>query len=138
MEHQEQPKSYDHNRGGWSDKIALVGELEHIRRHALRSAVVKAMQEDDDATLYLTWAKRAQTARRELMQKMGDIEDPMWCLCKSAACLRQLSYEIAEADTDALIEIDSLVDDIWGWALSADLSDCEACRDDKNSDKETE
>ena len=138
MENDAQTKSYDHDRGGLADKIALVGELEHIRRHALRSAVVMAMQEKDEAIHYLVWAQRAQTARRELMKKMGDIEDPMWCLCKSAACLRQLSYEVAKADQEMLVDIDSLVDDIWGYALNADLSDCAACRDDKNSDKETE
>lgn len=57
-----------------------------------------------------------------------------WCLCKSAACLRQLTYEVAEMDYEELRDIDNLVDDIWGNALGEDLSDCESCLSDMSDD----
>ena len=52
-------------------------------------------------------------------------------MCKSAACLRQVAYEIWGEKAEFLKQIDTLVDDIWGKATGEDLSDCEACKDDK-------
>lgn len=63
----------------------------------------------------------------------ADIDSKHWCLCKSAACLRQLVYEVNGDDSELLVEVDNLVDSIWGDATGEDLSDCEACISDKNS-----
>ena len=133
MTEQNEPKNFNHDKGGISDKITLVSELEHARRHALRSAVASWKEEDDSESLrYLLIAKRAQSLRREYMRKhFPDIKESDWCLCKTAACLRQLAYEVCEGDSLELKEIDDLVDDIWGTAIGEDLTACESCRDDK-------
>lgn len=119
---------FDHNRESVSDKIRLVSELEHIRYHAMRSASVLVTEEKPDETFpFLVIAKRAQELRRKYMaNSFPQINSKYWCLCKSAACLRQISYEVG-GDEFELQEIDSLVDDIWGSALDMDLTGCEAC-----------
>lgn len=129
----EPEKNFDHAKAGASDKIALVAELEHARRHALRAAASAWREEDDsESNRYLILAKRAQGLRREYMRKhFGELKDTDWCLCKSAACLRQLAYEVCEGDTIELKEIDDFVDEIWGEALGKDLSECVACKDDR-------
>lgn len=136
-------KTFDHSKASVADKIRLVSELEHIRCHALRSATsVLEEERDDDSefaereenTRYLIIAKQAQTLRREYMRKhFGNLKDPDWCLCKAAACLRQIAYEVCEGDVEELREIDDFVDEIWGEALGMDLSDCVACRSDRQA-----
>lgn len=129
----ETEKIFDHGKASVADKIRLISELEHARAHALRAAA-SAWEEDDDSesARYLILAKRAQTLRREYMQKhFKDLADTDWCLCKSAACLRQIAYEVCEGDSLELKEIDDFVDEIWGSALNMDLSDCKACKDDR-------
>lgn len=129
----EAEKNFNHDKASVADKIRLIGELEHSRAHALRSAVSAWEEEDDSESIkYLLLAKRAQTLRRDYMKKhFGQLKDTDWCLCKSAACLRQIAYEVCEGDTVELKEIDDFVDEIWGRALGMDLSDCKACKDDK-------
>lgn len=127
----EQLNEFNHARAGRSDQIAIVAELEHIRRHAIRSAV----SSDDGGFEFLVIAKSAQDMRRNYMKKyFGHIDTKYWCLCKSAACLRQLAYEAGGDDIEELKEIDGLVDLIWGSALDEDLSDCESCRSDRGDD----
>lgn len=126
-------KNFDHEKGGVSDKIRLISELEHIRAHALRAAASTWREEDDsEAKRYLILANRATEIRREYMRKhFPEIKDSDWCLCKSASSLRQVSYEVCRDDVVELKELDDLVDDIWGTAIGKDLSDCEACKDDR-------
>lgn len=130
---QNESKNFNHAKGSTSDKIALVSELEHARRHALRAAASAWREEDDsESNRYLILAKRAQELRREYMRKhFGELKDTDWCLCKTAACLRQLAYEVCEGDAIELKEIDDFVDEIWGEALDQDLSDCIACKNDR-------
>ena len=134
-------KTFNHEKAGVADKIRMVGELEHARAHALRAAASALGEERDDSefgereesTRYLIIAKQAQTLRREYMRKhFGNLKDTDWCLCKSAACLRQIAYEVCEGDVEELREIDDFVDQIWGEALGMDLSDCVACREDRD------
>lgn len=131
----EPEKNFDHAKAGASDKIALIAELEHARRHALRAAASVWEEEDDsESNRYLILAKRAQELRREYMKNhFNEIKDTDWCLCKSAACLRQIAYEVCEGDTLELKELDDFVDEIWGAALGKDLSDCVVCREDRNA-----
>lgn len=132
MEKKVEKKEFDHAKAGVSDKIHLISELEHIQRHALRSAVVA--QGTDDEMFYLVLARQAKQLRRDYMNKhFNNIDDKLWCLCKSTACLRQLAYETWAEDAEMLKEIDQLVDDVWGKAISKDLSDCESCKDDKGA-----
>lgn len=142
MEQQRTEKTFNHDKASIADKIRLISELEHIRAHALRSAASTLREEKDDSdstereesTRYLILAKQAQTIRREYMRKhFGELEDTDWCLCKTAACLRQIAYEVCEGDVEELREIDDLVDQIWGEALDIDLSDCVACRGDRGT-----
>lgn len=131
----ETEKTFNHDKAAVADKIRLIGVLELARAHALRSAA-SAWEEEDDSefTKYLLIAKRAQSLRREYMRKhFGEIKDTDWCLCKSAACIRQIAYEVCEADEEELKELDDFVDEIWGEALDMDLSDCVACKEDRES-----
>ena len=133
MNNEPTEKTYNHAKGHVADQIALISELEHIRRHALRAAASTWTEEDDsEAVRYLVIAKRAQTIRREYMRNhMSEIKESDWCLCKAAASLRQLLYEVNEGWPEELKEIEDLIDDIWGTALDMDLSYCVACKEDK-------
>lgn len=104
-----------------------------MRRHALRSAIVLSIEEKSEESFkFLVWAKQLQDARRKYMGKhFADIDTKHWCLCKSAACLRQLAYEVEGDDIELLVEVDNLVDGVWGDALGEDLSDCKVCKEDK-------
>jgi len=126
-------KTFNHDKASVADKIRLIGELEHIRAHALRAAASVWREEDDsEAVKYLVMAKRAQTLRREYMKNhFNEIKDTDWCLCKSAACLRQVLYEVNNGWPEELKELDDFVDEIWGGALGMDLSDCVACKEDR-------
>ena len=133
METKETQKTFNHDKASVADKIRLIGELEHIRAHAIRSAVSVWREEDDsEAIKYLLIAKRAQTLRREYMKNhFGEIKDTDWCLCKSAACLRQVLYEVNNGWAEELKELDDFVDEILSSALGMDLSDCIACKEDR-------
>lgn len=125
--------TFDHQTAGISDAIRLVGELEHIRAHALRSAVVAEGTEDE--MFYLVLAQQAKEMRREFMQDhFPKIDSKLWCLCKSAATLRQIAYEGWGSKAENLKRIDNMVDEIWGKALGKDLSGCEACKEDKKKE----
>ena len=132
MESTQEIKVFDHEIAGVSDKIRLVGELEHIRSHALRSAVSSDKTEDE--MFYLILANQARDLRREFMQKhFPNIDTKLWCLCKATATLRQIAYEIWDEDAEMLKRLDQLTDDVWGRALDKDLSGCEACKDDMSN-----
>lgn len=132
MENSNTQKVFNHAKAGVSDKIALISEFCHIERHALRSAVVA--QGTENEMFYLVLARQAKQLRRDYMNKhFGEIDDKLWCLCKSTACLRQLAYETWAEDAEMLKEIDQIVDDVWGKALNQDLSDCIACKEDRAS-----
>ncbi len=130
-------KEFNHNKASISDKIRLIGELEHARNHALRAAVSTWEEEESSKSKrYLIIAKEAQTLRREYMKKhFSELADSDWCLCKSAACIRQIAYEVCEGDDLELKELDDFVDGIWSEALGMDLSDCASCRDDREGTK---
>lgn len=131
MSNDNERENFDHAKAGVGDRIATVGEMEHLRRHALRSAI-SSEEGSELAFSCLVWAKQLQDMRREYMRKhFGEIDDKLWCMCKSAACLRQLAYEVDGDDINFLKEVDNLVDDIWGTAVNKDLSDCESCRSDR-------
>ena len=131
MSNDNERENFDHAKAGVGDRITTVGEMEHLRRHALRSAI-SSEEGNELAFNCLVWAKQLQDMRREYMRKhFGEIDDKLWCMCKSSACLRQLAYEVDGDDANFLKEVDNLVDDIWGTAVNKDLSDCETCRSDR-------
>ena len=131
MSNDNERENFDHAKAGVGDRIAAISEMEHLRRHALRSAI-SSEEGSELAFSCLVWAKQLQDMRREYMRKhFGEIDDKLWCMCKSAACLRQLAYEVDGDDVNFLKEVDNLADDIWGTAVNKDLSDCETCRSDR-------
>lgn len=132
MNNDETKKTFDHGKASIADKLLLVGELEHGRRHCVRSAASVWKEEDDSESIqYLLWAKRFQEIRREYMRKhFSDLKESDWCLVKVCASLRQLVYEVCEEDLEELKELEDLVDEITGKALGMDMSDCVACKDD--------
>ncbi len=125
--------AFDYDLANISDGIRLIGELEHIRAHALRSAQLSAGEEDE--IFYQVTAKRAQDLRRKYMAKHFDAPEKLHCLGKATAALRQIAYETDTGDAEFLHEIDELVDSVWGKITDTDLSGCQACREDKKSDK---
>jgi len=122
------------------DILAMVGELEHARRHAVRATVVASNEENEDrAFSYQMFANKAQRLRRELTeQHFPELDEKDWCLVKVAACLRQINYETFTDDTKTLSEIDGLVDEILELATGEDLSGCAACRSDATSSSPSE
>lgn len=127
--------SIDYQLKNIVDQIALVGELEHLRRHAERSAVV-AKENDKDFVHYLIIAEKARDIRRKVMAELG-LDELDHCMCKSASCIRQLAYETDDGNSELLKELDELVDKVWGHALDMDLSGCQACREDATIESET-
>ena len=125
--------AFDYDLANISDGNRLVGELEHIRAHALRSAQLSAGE--DDEIFYQVTAKRAQNLRREYMAKHFNAPEKLHCLGKATAALRQIAYETDTGDSEFLHEVDELVDSVWGKITDTDLSGCQACREDKKSDK---
>lgn len=117
----------DYEKLNVTDSLALIGELEHTRRHLLRSA---QYADEDDQVFYLVLAKQCQETRRKLMEKNFPVDTKLWCLVKCAATLRQLSYETATKDVEMIKTIDGIVDDIMEKATGKDLSECEACKQD--------
>lgn len=132
----ESTKGFNHEKGGVADRISVISEMEHARRHAIRSAIVLAIEEKPEESFkFLVWAKQLMDMRRKYMGKhFASVDTKHWCLCKSTACLRQLAYEVEGDDSDFLTEIDNLVDQIWSDATGEDLSDCTVCKEDKNAD----
>lgn len=127
--------AFDYNLANISDGVALIGELEHIRRHALRSAQLSATEgEAEDAIFYMVTAKRAQDLRRKYMAKHFSAPEKLHCLGKCSAAVRQLAYETDTGDADFLHEVDELVDSVWGKITGEDLSGCESCRKDQADD----
>lgn len=125
--------AFDYDLANISDGIRLVGELEHIRAHALRSAQLSAGE--DDEIFYQVTAKRAQNLRREYMAKHFNAPEKLHCLGKATAALRQIAYETDTGDSEFLHEVDELVDSVWGKITDTDLSGCQACREDKKNGK---
>lgn len=129
----EKEKTFNHDKASVADKITLIGELEHGRRHCVRAAASVWREEDDsDSIQYLLWAKRFQEIRREYMKKhFGELKEQDWCLFKVGASLRQLAYEVCEGDVEELKEMEDLIDEITGKALGMDLSGCFSCKEDE-------
>lgn len=130
--------SFDSEKANISDLILVVGELEHVQRHALRSMVSPNIEEEE-RVLYAVLAKQAKDARRSLMRKhFPDCPDELWCLGKASASLRQLAYETFTGDIEELSEIEDIVDSIWSKITDQDMTGCKSCESDREEEKEDE
>lgn len=113
-----------------SDHIRVIGELEHIYSHAMRSKQVA--WGTDDEVFYQVIANKAKALRRKYMRTyFPDCDDKLWCLGKASASLRQVIYESDEGNTELVKDTDDIVDQIWEKISGRDLSDCAACKEDK-------
>lgn len=128
MEEQQEAKYKTLNT---SDHIRVIGDLEHIYSHAMRSKQVA--WGTDDEVFYQVIANKAKALRRKYMRTyFPDCDDKLWCLGKASASLRQVVYESDEGNTELVKDADDLVDQIWEKITGKDLSDCESCKSDKN------
>lgn len=118
-----------HDKLAISDKITLLGELEHDRHHLLRSAHVATDKER--AFRYFVKAHQARELRRKVQQRWLDTDELDWCVVKSSARLKWLNEEIADNDMELFNEIENFADDLLSFALNTDLSGCKSCNDDK-------
>lgn len=119
-----------HKTANISDKITVLGLVEHIRDHALKGAGVKMEYKEAEA-FFQTAASMAQEFRRKYMKKhFPDCPEELWCLGKAVEAARQRVYEADEGDSEDINEIDSLWQFIWGRISGEDLSGCSACRED--------
>lgn len=113
------------------DSIALIGELEHIVRHARRNLALEGLT-DGDRAFYAEVSRRATNLRRRYMaERFPDCPAELWCLGKATASLRQLTYEVPLNPK----EFDELVDMVWGKITDQDLSGCVDCMNDKKGGK---
>ena len=130
--------SFDSEKANVSDQILVVGELEHIQRHALRSMVSPNI-DDDERTWYAVIAQQAKEARRSFMRKHFDkCPDELWCLGKASASLRQLAYETFTGDIEEVQELEELCDTVWSKITGQDMTGCRACAEDHGDKKEGE
>lgn len=118
----------NHQKLNITDALALIGELEHLRRHILRS--VQYMDDNDNKVFWLVEADKCQRIRREYMAKYFPVGEKFWCMVKCCASIRQLNYETFSKDFGDLKELDLLVDEVMSEIMGEDLSGCEACRSD--------
>lgn len=121
----------NHSQMNLEDTLALVGELEHVRAHACRSA--RVAKEQEDKIHYLVTAARAQRWRREVEAKLGDISELDWCLVKAAQRVRQLNYETMNGDMAVFDGLEEMVDEINSHALKRDMTGCKSCAEDKTA-----
>lgn len=113
------------------DKLAVVGEMEHLRRHAIRSAMVAT--EDEDIIYYYVLATQIKRTRRKFMANhFKNLDEKDWCLVKSASSLRQLAYEVSLPEGESK-EMETLVDSVFSHAFKKDMTGCKACADDKEA-----
>lgn len=131
----------DHRLKSLHDSAAFVGELEHVRRHAIRSAHImgrRLLDNPDDEHIaergihYFVVSQKCLELRRTFMEEeFGFVEDEDWCLLKGTAALRQLAYELMPQSMKVLDGTEVLVDTVWGNALGEDMSGCKSCKEDR-------
>lgn len=120
---------YDHKKASIIDNLSVIGELEHLRRHLLLAAI---SSDGQDIIPCMVLANKCQKARRDVMKKrFNDVNDRHWCIVKSSARLLQLMEETSGNNLDDLKDLKFIVDEAIQIATGEDISDCEACKKDK-------
>lgn len=117
-----------HKHMALEDQLRLLGELEHGRAHALRSA--HAVKGQEDKFFWLVTAARYQRLRRQVQGKIGEIATEDWCALKVAQNVRQLNYELMSGDEELFNELEDLVDSVNSHVLKRDMTGCGACTND--------
>ncbi len=117
-----------HKRMALSDKITLLGDLEHSRHHLVRSA--HSAEDENEKFWYLVKAKQTKDLRRKLETKWLNTGELDWCLVKVNSRVKWLNEELLEDDLELFSEIEDLADSILSHALGEDLSGCASCREE--------
>lgn len=112
------------------DNLRKMGELEHLRSHALRS--LKVCTEEEDKLFWTVTAVQAEDARRDVQHKLGEIPTEDWCPAKVAQNIRQLNYETFDGDTELFEKIERLVDSVNSHIFKQDMTGCESCKEDSD------
>ena len=124
----------NHNNKTLSDKITVIGNLEHIYYHAKKSAGV--VEDEDKKTFYLTMAQMAKDFRRAYMKRhFPECPDELWCLVKATEAARQRVYEADEGDVEDIEGIDAIWANVMEELTGEDLSGCVSCKADKGEEK---
>ena len=127
-----------HKSASLSDKITVIGNLEHVYYHAKKSAAVKIEDEEAEA-FFQTVAAMAQDFRRRYMKKhFPDCPEELWCLGKAIEIARQRVYEADKGDSEDLNDVNNLWAYIWGRICKCDLSGCHACKEDMEGEIDSE
>lgn len=121
-------ESLKHKKMNLSDKIWQLGELEHLRRHARRSA--KVAKDEDEKLFWNVIALQSKKIRRDFQKEYLDTDDLSWCPEKVAASLKQLNYECEQEGSELFDRIENLCDMVLSHALGEDLYSCESCAKD--------
>lgn len=130
--------SIDSDKANLADKLLAVGEMEHMRRHALRSMASPNIKENERIK-YAIIAERAKETRRAFMRKhFSDLADEDWCLVKLCCSLRQLMYETFDGEIEEFTDIEDLIDSVLSKAFKQDMTGCIACGADREEDKKEE
>lgn len=114
-----------------SDKIALLGEIEHNRHHLVRSAHVA--EDEEQKFWYQVKAEQAKQLRRKVQAKWLKTGELDWCLVKSSSRIKWLNEEVLSSDLELFSEIEHFADDVLSHALGEDLSGCESCKSEIDS-----
>lgn len=122
--------NFDFSTASVTDDLRVIGELEHLRFHAILAA---QHAPETEVIGLLVLAKHCQDARRKFMKKhFGGVENRHWCMIKSSARLLQITEEIMEGNTDELKELKGVVDEAIELTTGVDISNCESCKQDKD------
>lgn len=121
----------NHEKMNTLDILWEMAELEHERRHALRTARTTA--DKDKRFRNLVRAGQAQEYRREIQHKF-DISEEEWCQAKVAMNIKQLAYETFTGDYELFEKLEDFTDDILSDILNEDMSGCSNCRADMDQE----
>lgn len=109
------------------DTLWLLAELEHSRRHLLRTA--RITKDEDKQFKCMVKSKEAQDLRRRVQEKL-ELEEEDWCQVKAAMAIKQLAYETFAGDIELLGDLEDYTDSLLTLCLDEDFSGCPSCRAD--------
>lgn len=130
----EDTKKFDFDNANLADQITVIGELEHLYMHALKTASTLG---EEEGFFYMTLAHMTKELRRRFMREhFPDVREEDWCILKAADTIRQRIYECANTSHKDLEEVNNLWALVMEHIFGVDLSACIACKEDKRGSHE--
>lgn len=127
--------TFNFDTANLSDQITVVGNLEHLYMHLLKSA---STLEENEAVFYLTLAQMVKEYRREFMREhFPNVGEKDWCVLKAVETVRQRVYESASTSHKDLKETNDIWSLITEHIFGVDMSGCSACKEDKEKYEDT-